>query len=83
MIPLIRVNPERRGGLVVEFRPWDVGAPGSKPNSTEDPPCMGPATRYTLCSGQTPSRWCGVVWKLGAQVWPSSSDHFHGVPLIQ
>ncbi|GBM79988.1 hypothetical protein AVEN_47456-1 [Araneus ventricosus] len=33
-----------RGGLVVRSRLWGRKVPGSKPDSTEDPPCMGPAT---------------------------------------
>ncbi|GBN90170.1 Zinc finger protein 233 [Araneus ventricosus] len=36
---------EGRGGLVVRSRPWGRRAPGSRPDSTEDPPCMGPASR--------------------------------------
>ncbi|GBO46466.1 hypothetical protein AVEN_19924-1, partial [Araneus ventricosus] len=32
-----------RGGLVVRSR--DLRVPGSKPDSTEDPPCMGPVAR--------------------------------------
>ncbi|GBL98871.1 hypothetical protein AVEN_165704-1 [Araneus ventricosus] len=34
-----------RGGLVVRPRPWDRKVPGPRPDSTEDPPCMGPAAR--------------------------------------
>ncbi|GBM55200.1 hypothetical protein AVEN_182151-1 [Araneus ventricosus] len=34
-----------RGGLVVRPRLWGRRAPGSKPDSTEDPPCMGPVAR--------------------------------------
>ncbi|GBO37517.1 hypothetical protein AVEN_67710-1 [Araneus ventricosus] len=34
-----------RGGLVVRSRPWGRRAPGSRPDSTENPPCMGPAAR--------------------------------------
>ncbi|GBL72373.1 hypothetical protein AVEN_115306-1 [Araneus ventricosus] len=34
-----------RGGLVVRPRPWGRRAPGSKPDSTEDPPFMVPAAR--------------------------------------
>ncbi|GBM92867.1 hypothetical protein AVEN_200099-1, partial [Araneus ventricosus] len=30
-------------GLVVRSRPRDRKVAGSKPDSTEDPPCMGPA----------------------------------------
>ncbi|GBO09907.1 hypothetical protein AVEN_104445-1 [Araneus ventricosus] len=35
-------------------------APGSIPDSTKDPPCMGPVARQTIRNGQTPSRWCGA-----------------------
>ncbi|GBN76408.1 hypothetical protein AVEN_170013-1, partial [Araneus ventricosus] len=31
-----------RGSLVVRSRLWGRRVPGSKPDSTEDPPCMGP-----------------------------------------
>ncbi|GBN47066.1 hypothetical protein AVEN_40716-1 [Araneus ventricosus] len=31
-----------RGGLVVTPRLWGRRVPGSRPDSTEDPPCMGP-----------------------------------------
>ncbi|GBM96905.1 hypothetical protein AVEN_99098-1 [Araneus ventricosus] len=34
-----------RGGLVVGSRPRDQRVAGSKPDSTEDPPCMGPVAR--------------------------------------
>ncbi|GBL88636.1 hypothetical protein AVEN_195632-1 [Araneus ventricosus] len=34
-----------RGGLLVKSRPRDRWAPGSKPDSTEDPSCMEPAAR--------------------------------------
>ncbi|GBO24398.1 F-box/WD repeat-containing protein 5 [Araneus ventricosus] len=34
-----------RGGLVVRSRPRDRRVAGSKPDSTEDPPCMGPVAR--------------------------------------
>ncbi|GBN68224.1 hypothetical protein AVEN_56125-1 [Araneus ventricosus] len=34
-----------RGGLVVRSRLWGRRAPGSKPDSTEDLPCMGPVAR--------------------------------------
>ncbi|GBN09386.1 hypothetical protein AVEN_177275-1 [Araneus ventricosus] len=58
---------EGRGGLVARSRTWGRRAPGSKPDSTEDPPCMGPAARQIIRSGQTPSRWRGVeVWRGGA-----------------
>ncbi|GBM92883.1 hypothetical protein AVEN_205215-1 [Araneus ventricosus] len=53
-----------RGGLVVRSRPRDRRAPGSKPDSTEDPPYMGPTTRQIILSVQTPFRWCGAeVWR--------------------
>ncbi|GBL75956.1 hypothetical protein AVEN_234281-1 [Araneus ventricosus] len=34
-----------RGVLVVKPRLWGRRTPGSKPDSTEDPPCMGPVAR--------------------------------------
>ncbi|GBL83094.1 hypothetical protein AVEN_165317-1 [Araneus ventricosus] len=34
-----------RGGLVARSRLWGRRAPGSKPDSTEDPPFMGPVAR--------------------------------------
>ncbi|GBM86959.1 hypothetical protein AVEN_156708-1, partial [Araneus ventricosus] len=34
-----------RGGPVVGSRPWGPRASGPKPDSTEDPPCMGPVAR--------------------------------------
>ncbi|GBN67708.1 hypothetical protein AVEN_134085-1 [Araneus ventricosus] len=34
-----------RGGLVVRSRPRDRRVAGSQPDSTEDPPCMGPVAR--------------------------------------
>ncbi|GBM78526.1 hypothetical protein AVEN_260452-1 [Araneus ventricosus] len=53
-----------RGSLVVRSRLWGRRAPGSKPDSTEDPPCIEPVARYIIRSCQTPSRWCGVeVWR--------------------
>ncbi|GBN69777.1 hypothetical protein AVEN_147249-1 [Araneus ventricosus] len=59
--------PVGRGGLVLRSRPRDRRAAGSKPDSTEDSPCMGPAARQITRSGQTPSRWCGAeVWRGGA-----------------
>ncbi|GBN64508.1 hypothetical protein AVEN_114426-1 [Araneus ventricosus] len=58
-----------RGGLVVRFRLWGRRVPGPRPDSTEDPPCMGPAARQIIRSGQTSSRWCGVeVWRGGCQL---------------
>ncbi|GBM99553.1 hypothetical protein AVEN_268915-1 [Araneus ventricosus] len=34
-----------RGGLVVRSQLWGRRVPGSRPDSTEDPPCMGPVAR--------------------------------------
>ncbi|GBL92713.1 hypothetical protein AVEN_119104-1 [Araneus ventricosus] len=34
-----------RGGLAERSRLWGRRVPGSKPDSTEDPPCMGPVAR--------------------------------------
>ncbi|GBM51918.1 hypothetical protein AVEN_1502-1 [Araneus ventricosus] len=65
-IHFIRIINGDRGGLVVRFRLWGRRAPGSKPDSTEDPPRMGPAARQIIGNGQTPSRSCGVeVWRGG------------------
>ncbi|GBN89322.1 hypothetical protein AVEN_94673-1 [Araneus ventricosus] len=50
---------EGLGGLVVRPRPLGRRAPGPKPDSTEDPPCMRPAARQLIRS-QTSSRWCGM-----------------------
>ncbi|GBN60849.1 Signal peptide, CUB and EGF-like domain-containing protein 2 [Araneus ventricosus] len=36
---------ESRGGLVVRSRLWGRRVPGAKPDSTEDPPCMGLVAR--------------------------------------
>ncbi|GBM99920.1 hypothetical protein AVEN_248277-1 [Araneus ventricosus] len=55
-----------RGGLVVRSGLWGRRAPGPKQDSIEDPPCMGPAARQTILSGQTSSRWCGG--KLGEEM---------------
>ncbi|GBM94870.1 hypothetical protein AVEN_210631-1 [Araneus ventricosus] len=55
------------GGLVAGSRPRDRMAAGSKPDSTEDPPCMGPAAAATKCPP------AGVASQL-AQVSSSSSD---------
>ncbi|GBN90476.1 hypothetical protein AVEN_238463-1, partial [Araneus ventricosus] len=38
-------HPKGRGGLVVRSRPWGRRVPGSKPDSTADPSCMGPVAR--------------------------------------
>ncbi|GBM24537.1 hypothetical protein AVEN_217118-1 [Araneus ventricosus] len=42
---VIRLLFRGRGGLVVRSRPWGRRVPGSRPDSTEDPPCMGPVAR--------------------------------------
>ncbi|GBO07752.1 hypothetical protein AVEN_101841-1, partial [Araneus ventricosus] len=48
--------------------------PGSKPDSIEDLPCMGPVERQIMRSGQTFSRWCGVeVWRGGASMSSKST----------
>ncbi|GBM28608.1 hypothetical protein AVEN_72179-1 [Araneus ventricosus] len=54
----VEITLKSRGGLVV--RPRDQWVPGSKPTSTEDPPCIGPAALQPIRSGQTSSRWCGA-----------------------
>ncbi|GBN24942.1 hypothetical protein AVEN_96154-1 [Araneus ventricosus] len=57
------LRPRRLQDGKVRSRLWDRRAPGSKPDSTEDPQCMGPVARY-IRSGQMSSRWCGVeVWR--------------------
>ncbi|GBL68737.1 hypothetical protein AVEN_133381-1, partial [Araneus ventricosus] len=59
------IHKAGRGGLVVGSRPRNRRAAGSKPDSTEDPPCMGPVANHT----QWPKsfRWCGSeVWRGGA-----------------
>ncbi|GBN82899.1 hypothetical protein AVEN_95559-1 [Araneus ventricosus] len=40
---------------------WPSGKVGSKPDSTEDPPCSGPGAREIMRRGQTSSRWCGAI----------------------
>ncbi|GBN12615.1 hypothetical protein AVEN_12503-1 [Araneus ventricosus] len=58
-----------RGGLAVRSRPRDRWIAGPKPDSTEDPPCMGPVARQIIRSGQTPSHWCGAeAWREGRQL---------------
>ncbi|GBM17310.1 hypothetical protein AVEN_237293-1 [Araneus ventricosus] len=57
----------RPRGLVARSRPRDWRVTGPKPDSTEDPPCMEPAARSIIRSGQTPSRRRGVeAWRGGA-----------------
>ncbi|GBO46702.1 hypothetical protein AVEN_95959-1 [Araneus ventricosus] len=41
-------------------RLWGRRVPDTKPDSTEDPLCIGPVARQIIRSGQTSSRWCGV-----------------------
>ncbi|GBO32935.1 hypothetical protein AVEN_85383-1, partial [Araneus ventricosus] len=69
-------NAGGRGGLVLRSRPRDRRVAGSKPNSTEDPPCMGTIAHQIMRSGPTSSRWCGAeVWRGAlARVSSSSSD---------
>ncbi|GBM74519.1 hypothetical protein AVEN_58393-1 [Araneus ventricosus] len=65
-----------RNGLVVRCRPRDRNLAGSKPDSTEDLPCMGPVASQIMPSGQMSS--VAVARKFGegvpAQVSSSSSD---------
>ncbi|GBL73201.1 hypothetical protein AVEN_159266-1 [Araneus ventricosus] len=42
---ILHIFIEGRGGLVVRSRLWGRRVPGSKPDSTDDPPCMGPVAR--------------------------------------
>ncbi|GBN37930.1 hypothetical protein AVEN_126745-1 [Araneus ventricosus] len=52
-----------RGGLVVRSRPRSLRIPGSNPDSTIDPPCMGPAACKILRTGPSSSHWCGAeIW---------------------
>ncbi|GBL81067.1 hypothetical protein AVEN_83142-1 [Araneus ventricosus] len=56
-----------RGGLGVRSRLRGPRAPGSKPDSTENPSCFGPVACQIIRRGQTSSRWCGgEVWRGGA-----------------
>ncbi|GBO25626.1 hypothetical protein AVEN_170732-1 [Araneus ventricosus] len=61
--------PQFYQGRVCKYasRPWGRKAPGPRPDSTEDPPCMGPAARQTIRSGQTPPRWRGVEARRGGR----------------
>ncbi|GBN97975.1 hypothetical protein AVEN_253961-1 [Araneus ventricosus] len=66
-----------RGGLSGRARLRGRSVPGSKPDSTEDPPCIGPVEREIIRrEGRRPPS--GVVRKFGegmpAQVSSSSSD---------
>ncbi|GBM50046.1 hypothetical protein AVEN_172927-1 [Araneus ventricosus] len=53
-----------RGGLVVRSRHRDRRIAGSKPDSTEDPSCMGPVASQFIRIGEAPSHWCGAeAWR--------------------
>ncbi|GBL78676.1 hypothetical protein AVEN_65247-1 [Araneus ventricosus] len=57
--------PFVRGGLVVKSRSQGRRDPGSKPDSTEDAMCIGPAARQPR-RGHMPPRWCGAeAWRGG------------------
>ncbi|GBN19609.1 hypothetical protein AVEN_209225-3 [Araneus ventricosus] len=56
-----------RGHLDVRSRLRGHGVPGSKPDSTEDPSCMGSVAHYIIRCGQASFRWLGAeVWRRGA-----------------
>ncbi|GBM49041.1 hypothetical protein AVEN_120644-1, partial [Araneus ventricosus] len=64
-----------RGGLVVKSRLRGRRVPGSKPDSTKDPPCMEPV----ISNGQPSFRWCGVeVWRREGRSSGSSSPSDRG-----
>ncbi|GBN20137.1 hypothetical protein AVEN_227200-1 [Araneus ventricosus] len=69
-IKLVKLHTKRFmgcSGLVIRSRPRDRRVTGSKPDSPEDLPCMGPVARQIIHSGQTSSRWFGAeVWRRGA-----------------
>ncbi|GBL94156.1 hypothetical protein AVEN_163487-1 [Araneus ventricosus] len=50
-----------RGVLVVRSPLWGRRVPGSKPDSNDDPPCMGHVERQIILSSQTSARWCGSL----------------------
>ncbi|GBM47392.1 hypothetical protein AVEN_136445-1, partial [Araneus ventricosus] len=55
------------GGLVLRSRTRNRRVAGSKPDSIEDPPCMGPVEPQIIRNGQTFPCWRGVeVWRGGA-----------------
>ncbi|GBN36750.1 hypothetical protein AVEN_29507-1 [Araneus ventricosus] len=57
------------GPAVASGKASASGPEDPRPDSTEDPPCMGPAARQIIRSGQTSSRWCGVeAWRRGCQL---------------
>ncbi|GBL74700.1 hypothetical protein AVEN_243582-1 [Araneus ventricosus] len=51
------------GGLVVRCRLWGWSIPGSKPDSTEQPPCTGPLARQIIRreSNVLSLVWCGSL----------------------
>ncbi|GBN32861.1 hypothetical protein AVEN_89555-1 [Araneus ventricosus] len=49
-----------RGALIVRSRLWDQRVLSSKPDSTDDPSCIGPVDVKSYVEGQTFSRWCGA-----------------------
>ncbi|GBO06269.1 hypothetical protein AVEN_132345-1 [Araneus ventricosus] len=66
-----------RGGLVVRSRPRDRRVAGSNPDSTEDPPCMGPVelgaylTKNVYATGE--SSVCSLVHRDNVRC-PSSTE---------
>ncbi|GBL75251.1 hypothetical protein AVEN_194481-1 [Araneus ventricosus] len=65
VVPQLRINKPPMflrgwGGLVVRSRPCDRRVPGSKPNTTEDPPCIEPVARQIIrrVSNTLPSVRC-------------------------
>ncbi|GBM29059.1 hypothetical protein AVEN_209566-1 [Araneus ventricosus] len=75
----VQIQRSRRGhsGILVTSRLWGLRVPGSKPDSTEDPPCMWACCtpNHTWGTKRPPA---GVMRKFGegmlAQVSSSSSD---------
>ncbi|GBL96939.1 hypothetical protein AVEN_182519-1 [Araneus ventricosus] len=65
-----------RGGIVVRSRLWGLKIPGSKLDSTEDPPCMDLLHAKSYVVAKRPP--VGVARKFGegmpAQVSSSSTD---------
>ncbi|GBM77695.1 hypothetical protein AVEN_184516-1 [Araneus ventricosus] len=60
---------------MIRSRLWDRRVSGSKPDSTEDPPCLGLLYVKSYVVAKHPP--IGVAWKFGegvAQVSSSSSD---------
>ncbi|GBO39007.1 hypothetical protein AVEN_249455-1, partial [Araneus ventricosus] len=55
------VSLNGRSGLAVRSQFRVRRAPGSKPDSPEDPPCMAPIERHAVAKCPP----AGVVWKLG------------------